>query len=165
MIRNEQTTNHKEGYGRMRQDRLPPKPRRAWLLNACAWYTALTALILIVNLLMGGADKALQPLQCLLFLPLGLCLSGAGLLRRAPLRGGVYAVCHALATVGGIFLFGFLPYILRGGARPSYVLIFLLLSLCIWGVAFAVFSVRDRREQSRARDAQPYQSQFGKRGR
>lgn len=149
----------------MRQNRLPPKPWRAWLLNACAWYTALTSLILIINLLMGGEDKALQPLQCLLFLPLGLCLSGAGLLRRAPLQGGVYAICHALLTTGGIFIFGFLPYILRQGARPTNVLIFLLLSLCIWGVAFAIYSVRDRRARARVRDAQPYRSQFGKRGR
>lgn len=149
----------------MRQDRLPTKPWRAWLLNACAWYTALTVLILIITLLMGGGDKALQPLQCLLFLPLGLCLSGAGLLRRAPLHGGVYVICHALLTIGGIFLFGFLPYILNSNAGSAGVLMFLLLSLCIWGVAFAVFFVRDRRTKVRVRDVQPYKPQFGKRDR
>lgn len=149
----------------MRQDRLPPKPWRAWLLNACAWYTALTVLILIINLLMSGKDTALRPLQCLLFLPLGLCLSGAGLLRRAPLRGGVYVISHALSTIGGIFLFGFLPYILNSNAGSASVLMLLLLSLCIWGGVFAVFSVRDRRTQARVRDAQPYRSQFSKRGR
>lgn len=149
----------------MRQDRLPPKPLRALLLNACAWYTALSALILIVNLLLGGEDKTLQPLQCLLLLPLGLCLSGAGLVRRAPLNGGAYVACHALLTAGGLFFFGFLPYIVRGGSSSTSVLLFLLLSFFAWGVAFAVFAVRDRQTRARVRDAQPYQPQFGKRGR
>lgn len=132
-----------------------------WLLRACAWYTILTALILIIDLVAGGAnDTALQPLQCLLLFPLGLCLSGANVVRRTSMPGYARVLCHALLTVGGIFLFGFLPYILKQNRNSMMVLICLLVSTALWGIAFAVLSVHSHRQEAKTRDAQPYRSQF-----
>lgn len=151
----------------MKQHDFSLRPWQMWLLRACAWYTVLTALILIIDLVAGGADDtALQPLQCLLLFPLGLCLSGASIVRRtSSMPGYAHVLCHALLTIGGIFLCGFLPYILRQDRNPMVVPVCLLVSMVLWGIVFAVQSIRAHRREAKTRDTQPYRSQFGTHGR
>lgn len=134
--------------------------------RACAWYTLLSVLLLIPALLAEDTDgQVVYPSRFLLLLPLALCWAAAGLVRCATWAPGARIPTHILLTIGGAYLFAFLPYALRREPAPTVTLFFFLLCAMVWGIGFAVYAARGRHKRRRAQDAAPYQSQFGKRDR
>lgn len=132
--------------------------------RACAWYTLMSVLLLIPALLASDTDgQVIYPFRFLLLLPLGVCFAAAGLVRHAAWPRGARIPVHILLTIGGLYLFAFLPYALEREAAPSVTLGFLALCAVAWGIGFAVYAAIQRKKRQKKQDATPYRSQFGKR--
>lgn len=133
---------------------------RVLVLHACAWFTVLTAVMLVIYAVM---DRAPSPLRLLLFLPLALCLTCAGRIRRSSLSRAARIVLHAILTLGSIYAFAYLPVQIEQTLAARSTLLFLLLAVLIYAIAAAVFAAVAHRRDSRTVNEQPYRSQFGKR--
>jgi hypothetical protein len=99
----------------------------------------------------------------ILLLPLGLCLTLAAWARRSDkLSAGAKVGLHALATLGGFYLFGYLPYQIRTKPTGMQILIILLLAVILYAAAMGIFAaVTAGRRQKKVNDT-PYESQFRK---
>lgn len=117
-----------------------------WLTQGCVYFTVLSLLIILVNLLMteGAASKGISPVAFLLFFPCGLCMSAGGLLLHSNTipRWGRYLL-HYVISVLAIFLMLYLP--VSTNSNPmNKLLMFILLSVVYWALFGIVMLIYTR---------------------
>lgn len=132
----------------------------AWVLHACAWYAVISTAVLLIYMI---RDMAPSPLRLLLVLPLSLCLAGASRVRHSSLSAATRIVCHALLTLGGAYLFAYLPMQIELKPSARVTLVSVLLGVLIYVPAMAVIAVLTRHRERRKTEDKPYQPQFDKR--
>lgn len=137
----------------------PRHPVIIWLTNSACWFTALCLCLLLLNATVWQTN-GVSPLRYLLLYPLTLCLSAATAVRRSPLSRGVRYTLHPLLTVGGVYLFGLLPYQISSQAPSSAVLLMVILTLVIYGIVVGVAALLLHKKQVKSTDKQAYESQF-----
>jgi hypothetical protein len=134
-------------------------------LGTCARYTILCLILLVASAIASGSLTVtyVDTVSFLLQLPFGLCLTLAAWVRRSDkLSTGAKVGLHALATLGGFYLFGYLPYQIRTKPTGMQILIILLLAVILYAAAMGIFAaVTAGRRQKRVNDT-PYESQFRK---
>jgi uncharacterized membrane protein len=69
---------------------------------------------------------------------------------------------HALATLGGFYLCGYLPYQLRTKPSGMQVLIILLAAVILYAVVMAVVTAVSAKSRQKQIDAEPYESRYRK---
>lgn len=128
-------------------DRRPPV--RAWLLRAACWFSALTLTVLTPSLFNGGTDSfTVNALRVYLLAPMALCFAAAGLVRLSDRRLWVRLTLHALLSLGGFWLFGYLPYRLQTRSGGTQMLIMALLALFVYAVLLIIWSAVTHRRHS-----------------
>lgn len=138
----------------------PPAACRALTLHACAWFTVLSTLMLLIYAIL---DRAPSPLRLLLFLPLSLCFACAARIRHSSLSRAARTVSHALLTLGSAYAFVYLPVQIEQKPTAGTTLLFLFLSVLVYAIGAAIIAAVAHRRDSRTVNEQPYRSQFGKR--
>lgn len=142
----------------------PSLATRVWL-GTCARYTVLCMFMLVTSAI--AADSLtityVDTVHFFLLLPFGLCLTLAAMARRAErLSAGSRLGLHALATLGGFYLFCYLPYQVRTKPTAMQVLIILLAVLLVYAIAVAIYAAVTAKKRQKHIDDTPYESQFGK---
>ena len=69
---------------------------------------------------------------------------------------------HALATMGGFYLFCYLPYQLRTKPSGTQVFIILLVAVILYGITMAIVAAVTAKTRQKKLDEIPYESQFRK---
>ena len=138
--------------------------KELWL-GTCARYTVLCLILLLISAVIADSLTVtyVDTVRFILLLPLGLCLALAAWVRRSDkLSAGAKVGLHALATLGGFYLFGYLPYQIRTKPTGMQILFILLLAVILYAAAMGIFAaVTAGRRQKRVNDT-PYESQFRK---
>lgn len=110
------------------------KTLQKWLTGGCVYFTALSLLIILINLLMteNVDTKVISPVSFLLFFPCGLCMSAGGLLLRAKaLPRWSRFLLHYIICVLAIFLMFYLPVSSHANAMTK-LMMFITLSVLYW---------------------------------
>ena len=134
---------------------------RRWLVTACCWFTVFCLALLLLNLV-SESSRSIASERYLFLFPLALCLSGARLIRRSSWSKGTRYTIHPICTVGGIYLFGLLPYLTQSDARASLVMITLLLVMALYGMAVGIVAAILSKKRGKKEEATPYRSQFSR---
>ena len=138
--------------------------RSLWL-GTCARYTVL-GLILLVSSAIASDSLTItyvDTVRFFLLLPFGLCLTLAAWVRRSPkLSGGTKVGLHALITLGGFYLFCYLPYQVRTKPSGMQILIILLLTVVLYALVMGIFAAVTAKTRQKKQDSVPYESQFRK---
>jgi len=125
-----------------------------WLVDGCVYFTALSLLIILINLLAtdNATAKSISPVSFLLFFPCGLCMSVGGMLLRVGSipRWGRYLL-HYIICVLAIFLMFYLPVSTQSDAMTKLVM-FITLSVVYWVLFGAVMLVYTRVRKLLAED-------------
>lgn len=134
-------------------------------LGTCARYTVLCLILLVTSAIASESLTVtyVDPVRFFLLLPYGLCLTLAALVRRSDkLAAGAKVGLHALTTLGGFYLFCYLPYQLR--TKPSGMQIFLILLavVILYAVVMAIVAAVTAKTRRKKLDDTPYESQFRK---
>ena len=138
--------------------------RELWL-GTCARYTVLCLIMLLASAIASDSLTVtyVDTVSFLLLLPFGLCLTLAAWARRSDkLPTGAKVALHALATLGGFYLFGYLPYQVRTKPTGMQILIILLLAVIIYAAVMGVFAAVTAGKRRKKVDDTPYESQFRK---
>ncbi len=117
-----------------------------WLTQGCVYFTVLSLLIILVNLLLteDAAAKSISPSAFLLFFPCGLCMSaGELLLRVGSLPRWSRYLLHYIISVLAVFLMLYLPVSTHANAM-SKLLMFILLSVVYWALFGVVMLIYTR---------------------
>ena len=128
-------------------------------LNACVYYTATVLFLLCLFTLFGMNTEGIQPVKLLAILPFSLLFSAANtLFREAKFSKGGRVVLHFLLSVGGAFLFLYLP-----NKQPdSRGWMMLLVLLLIYWLIMGIILVIGARVERVKRDSSQYQSVYRK---
>lgn len=117
-----------------------------WLTQGCVYFTVLSLLIILVNLLLtdNATEKGISPAAFLLFFPCGLCMSAGQLLLRAKTlpRWSRYLL-HYIISVLAIFLMFYLPTSSHADTMTK-LLMFTLLSVVYWALFGVVMLIYTR---------------------
>lgn len=138
---------------------------KALWLGTCARYTVLCLILLVTSAIASDSLTVtyVDTVRFFLLLPFGLCLTLAAWVRRADkLSAGAKVGLHAITTLGGFYLFCYLPYQLRTKPSGMQILIILLAVVLLYAVAVAVYAAVTAKTRQKKRDATPYESQFRK---
>ena len=138
--------------------------RSLWL-GTCARYTVLCMILLVVSAIASDSLTVtyVDTVRFFLLLPFGLCLTLAAWTRRSPKLGaGAKVGLHALATLGGFYLFCYLPYQVRTKPAGMQVLIFLLLVALLYAFVMGIYAAVTAKTRQKKIDDTPYESQFRK---
>lgn len=147
-----------------KQSSVPASPEsplvfcRTLALHTSAWFSVLSTLVLLIYIIRNMAPS---PLRLLLLLPLSLCLAAAARVRRSSVHTAARIILHALLTVGGLYVFAYLPVQIEQSMAARTTLLFLFLVILVYAIAVAVFFAVVRHRDTRAVNEQPYRSQFG----
>ncbi len=124
----------------------PWKTLQKWLTDGCVYFTALSLLIILINLLAtdDATSKGISAVSFLLFFPCGLCMSAGGLLLRLKTlpRWSRYLL-HYIICVLAFFLMFYLPVSTHSNAMTKLVM-FITLSVVYWVLFGAVMLVYTR---------------------
>ena len=134
-------------------------------LGTCARYTVLCLIMLLASAIASDSLTVtyVDTVSFLLLLPFGLCLTLAAWARRSDkLPTGAKVALHALATLGGFYLFCYLPYQLRTKPSGMQVLVILLLAAILYGITMAIVAAVTAKTRQKKLDEVPYESQFRK---
>lgn len=137
--------------------------RSLWL-GTCARYTILCLILLVTSAIASDSLTVtyVDTVRFFLLLPFGLTLTLAAWVRRSRLGAGAKVGLHALATLGGFYLFCYLPYQVRTKPAGMQVLIILLLVVILYAVAMGIYAAVTAKTRQRQVDDTPYESQFRK---
>jgi predicted neutral ceramidase superfamily lipid hydrolase len=138
--------------------------KNLWL-GTCARYTVLCLILLLASAIASDSLTVtyVDTVSFFLQLPFGFCLTLAAWVRRSDkLPSGVKVCLHALATLGGFYLFGYLPYQLRTKPSGMQVLIVLLAAVILYSIIMAIVTAVSAKSRRKKIDAQPYESQYRK---
>ena len=138
--------------------------KNLWL-GTCARYTVLCLILLLASAIASDSLTVtyVDTVSFLLQLPFGLCLTLAAWVRRSDkLSTGAKVGLHALATMGGFYLFCYLPYQLRTKPSGMQVFIILLVAVILYGITMAIVAAVTAKTRQKKLDEIPYESQFRK---
>lgn len=138
--------------------------KNLWL-GTCARYTVLCLILLLASAIASDSLTVtyVDTVSFFLQLPFGFCLTLATWVRRSDkLSAGVKVGLHALATLGGFYLCGYLPYQLRTKPSGMQVLIILLAAVILYAVVMAVITAVSAKSRQKQIDAEPYESRYRK---
>lgn len=142
---------------------LPSAPARhpvvVWLTDGACWFTVLCLFLLLLNVTVWPSN-GVPPLRYLLLFPMALCFSTAATVRRSSISRGIRYALHPVLVVGGIYLFGFLPYQIDSQAPSSTVMIMAVLVLALYGLGVGATALILRKKHVKATEKQPYDRQF-----
>ena len=134
-------------------------------LGTCARFTVLCLILLVTSAIASDSLTItyVDTVRFFLLLPFGLCLTLSAWVRRSDkLSAGGKVALHALSTLGGFYLFCYLPYQVRTDPSGMQVLIILLLVAVLYAAVMAIWAGVTRKSRQRKLDETPYESQFRK---
>ena len=138
--------------------------KNLWL-GTCARYTVLCLILLLASAIASDSLTVtyVDTVSFFLQLPFGFCLTLAAWVRRSDkLSTGVKVGLHALATLGGFYLCGYLPYQLRTKPSGMQVLVILLTAVILYAIVMGIFAAVTAKSRQKKIDAQPYESRYRK---
>lgn len=138
--------------------------REIWM-GSCARYTVLCLILLVTSSIASDSLTItyVDTVRFFLLLPFGVCLTLAAWARRSDkLPAGAKVGLHALSTLGGFYLFCYLPYQLRTKPTGMQVFIILLAVMLLYAVVMGVYAAVSAKARRKKLDDIPYESQFGK---
>jgi hypothetical protein len=92
-----------------------------------------------------------------------VCLALATNLRRTDkLKAGAKCVLHPLLTMGGFYLFGYLPFQLRSKPSGQQILLMLILAILVYGLIMGVVCLVSRAQRRKQLEDTPYVSQYNR---
>ncbi len=119
---------------------------KKWVSGGCIYFTVISMVIILINLLASGADSMdrIYTVSFLLMFPCGLCLSAAEMLLRAnTVPRWIRLLSHYVITLLSVTLFLFLPS--SSGVSSTTVMILLaLLTLLYWVLFGLILLIRGR---------------------
>ena len=102
-------------------------------------------------------------LRFFLLLPFGFTLTLAARVRRSDkLTAGAKVGLHALATLGGFYVFCYLPYQVRSKPSGMQALIILLLVAVLYAAVMGIYAAATAKSRQSRIDDTPYESQYRK---
>ena len=138
--------------------------KELWL-GTCARYTVLCLILLVASAIASNSLTVtyVDTVSFLLQLPFGLCLTLAAWVRRSDkLSTGVKVGLHSLATLGGFYLFCYLPYQLRTKPSGMQIFVILLLVVILYAITMAIVVAVTAKTRQKKLDEVPYESQYRK---
>ena len=98
---------------------------------ACVYYTVTTfILIFLFWLVSNDITRAMHPIALMLVLPFAICFATANTLwKRATFKGFLAVLVHYALTIGGIWLFLFLPNKNTDSQASGALILFLVMTL------------------------------------
>lgn len=145
-----------------------PRPlarlRDLWL-GSCARYTILCLILLITSAIASESLTItyVDTVHFFLLLPFGVCLTLAAWVRRSDkLPTGAKVGLHSLSTLGGFYLFCYLPYQLRTKPTGKQVFIILLAVMLLYAIVMGIYAAATAKSRRKKLDEIPYESRFGK---
>ncbi len=154
----------------MKESPSPTKPRtadviKALVVRACCIFTGVTSFLLVFQWIMENTlQKSLAAEVFLMLIPLSLCLSGAGMIRKASGCSPITKiVLHPLLSLGGLLLV-YLPYMISNHFPPATALVHILVFTVCYAIVTAIIclvSAATHKKSHRA-ESKPYVSQFKK---
>ena len=134
-----------------KQDAAPTRSAKKSLLKqilqaACVYYTVTTfILIFLFWLISDDITRAMHPLALMLILPFSVCFAAANtVFKSEKLSGLVSVLLHYALTMGGVWLFLFLPNKSTGQTASGALILFLVLSLIYAIIMGVVLYMRGR---------------------
>ena len=143
----------------------PRATLRALWLGTCARYTVLCLIMLVTSAIASDSLTVtyVDTVRFFLLLPFGLCLTLAATVRRSDKLSALAKVgLHALSTLGGFYLFCYLPYQVRTKPTGMQVLIILLLVVVLYAAVMGIYAAVTAGARQKKIDDTPYESQFRK---
>ena len=134
-------------------------------LGTCARFTLLCLFMLVTSAIASDSLTItyVDTVRFFLLLPFGLCLTlAAGVRRSAKLSSGAKVGLHALCTLGGFYLFGYLPYQVRTKPSGMQILLILLTATLVYALVMGIYAAITAKTRQKKRDETPYESQFSK---
>lgn len=134
-------------------------------LGTCARFTILCLILLVTSAIASASLTVtyVDTVRFFLLLPFGLCLTLAAWVRRSDkLTTGARVSLHALSTLGGFYLFCYLPYQLRTKPSGMQIFVILLLAVIVYAVTMAIVAAVTAKNRQKVIDDTPYESQFRK---
>ena len=138
--------------------------RELWL-GTCARFTVLCLILLVTSAVASDSLTItyVDTVRFFLLLPFGLCLTLSAWVRRSEkLSAGAKVGLHALSTLGGFYLFCYLPYQVRTKPSGMQVLIILLLVVLLYALVMGIVAAVTRKARRKELEEAPYESQFSK---
>ena len=145
--------------------RTPAAILRDLWLGACARFTILCLILLVTSSIASDSLTItyVDTVRFFLLLPFGITLTLSAWVRRSDkLTAGSKVGLHALSTLGGFYLFCYLPYQVRTNPSGMQVLIILLLVVILYAIVIAIYTAVTRKSRQKQLDETPYESQFRK---
>ncbi len=142
-----------------------PRWLRDLWLGACARYTVLALLMLLLNAILHDSltETYVDTLRFFLLLPFSAMLTVAALVRRSErLSGRVRLLLHPLVTLGGFYLCLYLPYQIETKPSGQQVLLIVLLAIILYALVMGIYLLCTRRSRQKSIDNTPYVSQFNR---
>ncbi len=114
------------------------------LLRTCVWYTAVSALFLLVGIISGAGNFSLSALSFLLMLPMCLCFSVAGmLLKYEKLHPALRRLFHFVIFILSVLLCLILPN--NTVMQPVTVLLLICAMTAVYWVTVGVLHLFGKR--------------------
>ena len=138
--------------------------RSLWL-GSCARYTVLCLILLVTSAIASNSLSVtyVDTLRFFLLLPFGFTLTLAARVRRSDkLTAGAKVGLHALATLGGFYVFCYLPYQVRSKPSGMQALIILLLVAVLYAAVMGIYAAATAKSRQSRIDDTPYESQYRK---
>ena len=134
-------------------------------LGTCSRFTLLCLFMLVTSAIAADSltTTYVDTVHFFLLLPFGLCLTLAAWVRRSPKLGsGAKVGLHALCTLGGFYLFGYLPYQVRTKPSGMQILLILLTAILVYALVMGIYVAATAKSRQKKRNETPYESQFRK---
>lgn len=133
------------------------------LLGSCVYYTAATFFILFLYFALNrDLSGGVQTLALIAILPFALCFSSANVIyRHTPLDKWIRVVLHYVLTVGGAFLFLYLPNKDPQQSGSQALLLFLVFTV-IYVIVMSIILTISGRIRRVTRDEGKYHSVYKK---
>lgn len=133
--------------------------------GTCTRFTLLCLFMLVTSAIASDSLTItyVDTVHFFLLLPFGLCLALAAGVRRSPKLGsGAKVGLHTLCTLGGFYLFGYLPYQVRTKPSGMQILLILLAATLVYALVMGIYAAATAKTRQKKRNEIPYESQFRK---
>ena len=134
-------------------------------LGSCSRFTVLCLIMLVISAIASDSLTVtyVDTVHFFLLLPFGFFLAVAARVRLSEsLSTGVKCLLHATVTLGGFYLFAYLPYQVRTKPSPMQVLILLLAAMLLYAAVMGVYALVTHKRRRKAVEDTPYVSQYRK---
>ena len=131
------------------------------LTLACVYFTAVTVLLVLIYLIIGG-NSAMHPVAQLLIFPAAFCFATAkAIFESDKVETITKFVCHYCLVIGGIWFLLYLPNKAPDVPGSSSLIFFVLVNVVYFIVMFVKSSLRGRHKKLE-RDTSKYKSVYKK---